>query len=270
MQNKHDVDFIGRTADLDRYWELLDSQSIVLSGARRVGKSELLKQMVKNPAPGWKAVRVDVEGLRDVAGAALRFERDLEDAGLLTDLADTLEAEVRLPGVKVRQAPRPGDPWDRVEDLVRRATPSEPRLALLIDELPWWLDALRRTSDEVARAALARLRYIRDRDPRVRMVLTGSVGLAGLARALGASAELNDLYPMVLPPLPLEDAGTLFEIELARRGIDTDEGARELAWRETGGSPHWLKNIAQRVQGAHAGRTEIESAIARAVQEGPQ
>ncbi len=249
IRNSGDSRLVGRDDELRRLWQALETHpGVLLAGARRVGKSELLKEMVRRPGAGWVAVRIDLEGLDDVAGAAVRVERDLEEAGLRLGLADTVDVKLRVAGAEVAtRAPASDDPWVRIEDLVRRARPEEKRLVLLLDEVPWWLDALRAHGDDVARTALARLRHMRQSDDRVRMVLTGSVGLAGLARAIEASAEINDLFPMNLGPLPRADAETLFEATLVGLGSEAFGTAKTRAWRETGGVPHWLILLAQQL-----------------------
>ncbi len=248
IHNKRDSRLVGREDALERLWDTLEVQSVLLSGPRRVGKSELLKEMVRAPRKGWTAIRIDLEGLTDLDGALVRIERDLEAAGLLTELAGTLQVKLKGP-IEAETVEVGSDPWSTLERLLSAAIPKEGRLVVMLDEVPWWLDGLRTESDELARVALARLRYLRDKDPRLQMLLTGSIGLAGLARAIGASAELNDLFPMELGPLPRAHAETLFDVELTRRGKVAHGGAKTLAWKETGGSPYWLKLLAQRITG---------------------
>src|SRR5690606_27437125 len=89
------------------------------------------------------------------------------------------------------------------------------RLLITLDEVPWLLGEIRaRQGDAAARTALAKLRALRHRFPdRLRLLLTGSVGLAGLAHDIGASAELNDLSIEQLPPLTPDWGSALFESE---------------------------------------------------------
>jgi hypothetical protein len=134
----------------------------------------------------------------------------------------------------------------------------------MLDEVPWWLDGLRaeragdgdepdqrkQTTDGRVREALAQLRFLRQRDglaPRLRMLLTGSVGLASIAAAVGAPAELNDLEPYELRPLDDSAGAALFEAELAGRGIGCRAEMALEAHRLAGGSPHWIKQLAAKV-----------------------
>ena len=57
------------------------------------------------------------------------------------------------------------------------------------------------------------------------MVLTGSVGLAGLASAAGGAAEINDLTPHELAGLEEYDGMGLFAAEVNARGVDCSDAA---------------------------------------------
>ena len=155
-----------------------------------------------------------------------------------------------------------------IEDIVVQANASlegGTRLALLLDEMPWWLDELRKAgTDDDARTALAKLRSMRQQEDGPAMILTGSVGLEAVAEAIGALPEINDLIPPIEVG-PLGDAAgkTLFETELIDRGIVCEPDAAHLAHSLTGGSPHWLKVLARRVHKVPAAvPQDIEEACA--------
>jgi hypothetical protein len=132
--------------------------------------------------------------------------------------------------------------------LLRGITQAGHRLALLFDEVPWWIDELReREGDDAARLALAGLRSLRQRDERLRMVLTGSIGLAGLAMKLGASAEINDLVPMALAPLDQEAGEALVAHEAKALGIGVSAAAAQHLGASAAGSPHWMRVLLQRL-----------------------
>lgn len=272
-----DDDLLGRKTDLSRIREILRTRSVLLTGARRVGKTELCRTLVRVPRTGWRFLRIDLERVADAPTAAALVESDLDSAGLgragLTKALDQVES-VQLAGVGASRAGgAAADPWARIEAAVARACRSLPEgqvFVLVLDEVPWWLDSLRaRSGDAAAREALAALRHLRQRDElvdRFRMVLTGSIGLAGLARQLGASAEVNDLMPPYeLAPLDPAAARTVFELHVAERGFGaTPEGAAAVSGM-CGGFPHWTKLLAERVRPGTSGRvgeTEVREAVA--------
>lgn len=240
---------VGREGDIQRLWASLARRSVLLSGPRRVGKTELLRTMAAMPHPGWVVLSVDLQGASTTADLVGRWEA-----------AAPAEARATAAGLKAAQgaihAATGGvspsvDGWTRLAAATAHVfggLGSEDRLLVVLDEVPWWLDELdQREGEGAARLALANLRHLRQRWPdRLRLVLTGSVGLAGLAQDLGASAELNDLDRQILDPLTPTWGAALFrqELESGGRQID-DEAAREAA-ALAGGLPHWIKDIAQR------------------------
>lgn len=249
---------------------------LLLVGPRRIGKTALLKYLCDRPPRGSVAVRVDLEGLDDVASAVERIAEAFWRAEVAPKklFAERMEELRRVKVGGVFEVERGGvdqaeSAWDALEalfdDAVKRLEKKQTQLVVMLDELPWWLDALtapRRddgddaeTREEAGRArarqALAQLRYLRQRDGlanRLRMVLTGSVGLSGLAFAIGASAELNDLEPFELRPLEEEDGAALFEAEVSARGMKCDDATSRKAHRLAGGSPHWIKQLAAKAK----------------------
>ena len=248
---------LGREADLRRLWSTLRERSVLMTGPRRVGKTELMKHMVAHPEPSWTGVRVDLQGLGTTTAAAERTVKHLARAGLgvsgAARAAERVE-EVSLGPVGAKRRAEDQDPWDELGEALARAVAQlkgrgAEMLLVCFDEVPWWLDEVKESqgADE-ARRALATLRYLRQRDDladHVRFLFTGSVGLARAAHDLGATADINDLIPpFQLAPLSPVAAATLFETEVTARGrLSSPEGAA-LAVAVTAGFPHWMKVVA--------------------------
>ncbi|MCK6503662.1 hypothetical protein L6R53_09735 [Myxococcota bacterium] len=231
----------------------LQRGSVVLHGPRRFGKSTLVGQLVQASPPSMSVLALDLEGMHrdpvDELARALRTELPRSTWARALDLGrrfDSLEAAGF--GLSLKQGEVPA-PWSRVEQLLRDAVAAlgEKTLVVALDEVPWWLDAVRSTQGApAARAALAQLRRLRQHPQlrsRLRMILTGSMGLSGLAGELGASAELNDLDVLEMPPMDPEEGRTLFEVEL-RADQRCDPEVAGYAVAMAGGSPHWIKLLA--------------------------
>lgn len=247
-----------RPEEMKSLLRALEHQSVLLLGPRRIGKTTLLQQLESGAHTTSRAVYIDLEALRDVPSAIATMGRRLTEAGLLTrdsavqtHLARIEEVSLQVAGTGggLRRANVPAlDPWQSLDDALAsaiKALPETQRLVLLFDEVPWWLDALRETSGDLeVRTTLAALRGLRHgplRD-RLRMILTGSVGLEPLAKACGAVRDLNDLHRETVPPLSQVAGQTLFELLLDGRAV-TSEATRH-AWWLAGGSPHWIQRLA--------------------------
>ncbi len=273
---------LGREQDSGKIWKVLEERSVLLVGPRRIGKTELLRSMVQTPRPGFLGVRVDLQGANSVAEAVERILHEMQKRGIAESLGARVEARVSSAGVGPAQIalrdPAHADPWERLgavlsaarQTLRARTAGEGSTLFLALDEVPWWLDAVQATEGKTeARRALAALRYLRQRDDlrdSLRMILTGSVGLAGLAHGLGASAELNDLTPVYeLGPLEPAAGMTLFEMDVTRFRHTTTRDAARRAHEVAGGSPHWIRVLAER---SAASLAESEQVDEVAVDEG--
>jgi len=266
----------GRSAEYGKIAsELRSGSNLLLVGPRRIGKTELLKLLCASPPYETVAVRVDLEGLGTVASAVERVSDALIRAKLIEAswVAKTWKriSSLTVKGVAIQLHPETQGPWELLEQCLRKTLAvlgSKKHLALLLDEVPWWLDALGRIEgNEAARAALARLRFLRQLEglaARSRWVFTGSMGLSSLAQKIDAVAEINDLTTMLLGPLPEEDGTALFEAELLARELNSSAETSLAAYHRAGGSPHWIKQIAVKVTGAR-GASVAPDAIDRAV-----
>lgn len=59
----------GRDQFIELLWHTLESQSVLQSGERRTGKTQILRKMLQQPKPGWKPIFRDLEKIH----SALEF-----------------------------------------------------------------------------------------------------------------------------------------------------------------------------------------------------
>ena len=89
---------IGREVDLLDLWRTLRTENVRLSGARRIGKTELLKHMRSDSRDGWTCLRIDLQGARDEPEAAGRAAQAFQGIGTAVDprpsFAATLEQAI--------------------------------------------------------------------------------------------------------------------------------------------------------------------------------
>jgi hypothetical protein len=145
------------------------------------------------------------------------------------------------------------------------------QVIFLWDEFPQMLYNIAQASPGDAMAVLDLLRSLRQHHPRLRFVLTGSIGfhsvIAYLQRRGYRNAPKNDMFTALLPPLAMDDAVELAKFLLAGEGIEVADPqlvATEIA-SEAGRIPFYIHQIV----GSLRGRPRVGSGTARdAVDEG--
>jgi hypothetical protein len=231
----------GRDALIVQMWGILDGRSIYMNDLRRVGKTMILRKMQAEPPVGWIAIKRDLGGFHSAAEFATGVFRDSEAAlgtrrralrrmgQLLGNLQGTEIAGVlKLPTGAVA-------PWKEIltrtfSDLEDELEAEDLRVVFLWDEVPFLLDNVARREGEgslVAMEILDLLRSLGQDYSRVRMVLTGSVGLHHILRSLQKQGYLNSplnhmerISPGALAP----DAARQLAFDLlAGDGIECDD-----------------------------------------------
>lgn len=220
---------------MDRLWGLLRTTHLLFFGPRRVGKSRLLEEMSAAPKQHMRLVRVDLQGATLEEHLFARLWKAMAEQR--HQLQRTLDRVESAAGVELAPPPE-RSPWEKVQELLE-SLDSDRILVVALDEVPWWLDALERAKPGSARIALAELRRLRGESSlaHVRWVLTGSVGIASRAIRWQASAELNDLSVVELPPLDQAAGMALFETECLAHNRECEPEAAAFAHWLGGGRP---------------------------------
>lgn len=202
-------DFFGRASLIE---EILEGErhSLWVLGARRLGKTSLLKQVEhrvqRSRETPFVALYWDLQGSTDARGLAETLLSSIEDSEAFRRATDVTVDELEsLPVAEM------------LATLVRRTVRSGWRLLLLIDEAEELLVIGRSNA-----GILARLRRVLSRGPDIRTVLTATRLLARLddEAPLATSPFLHGFIPPVyLTPLAPEESRQL----LARGNFAEDE-----------------------------------------------
>jgi hypothetical protein len=223
--------FFGRSGILR---EILEGErhSLWIVGARRLGKTSLLKELEhrvqQNPQTPFVPLYWDLQGSGDGRGLAETFLGSVEDSEAFrraTDIsAEDLES---LPASEM------------LTTLVRRTVRSGWRLLLLVDEAEELLTVARADA-----SVLPRLRRIFQKGAEVRTVLTSTRRLARIDERtdFATSPFLQGFIPpLYLTPLAPEESRSL----LARGGFPGEEV--EVIMERTGNHPFLVQLIASRL-----------------------
>jgi len=280
------ADVIGRDRLIQRLWETLDRQSVVLVAERRMGKSCVIKKMLAETPSRFLAFYRDVEGIDTPLGFVERVYQDVTAhlggikrsarrvRGLLKELAGLEVAGlVKLP-------PAVAAHWKTileksVEDLLDEQSHT---VVLFWDELPLMLQKIRAaTDDRAAMEVLDTLRALRQTYDRLRMVYTGSIGLHHVASSLREAGHVNDatndMRTIEVPPLADDDA-----LYLARELIqgeqlacgDLDAAASTIT-SAVDNIPFYVHHVVSQMKDrGDAASCELAEAIASAALRDPQ
>lgn len=205
---------IGRDELIDRLWEVLARQSLVLTAERRMGKTSVVLKMKAESTAAVLPIYRDLERVQtpleftqlvfdDVSAYLTRLNRTTKRVKqFISQLSGTeVKGIIKLPEIAATH-------WktlltSTLEDLAEH---QDRTVILFWDELPLMLYNIKRRVDEAAAIEiLDTLRSLRQMNPQLRMVFTGSVGLHNVISSLRESGYVNDptndMYTVDVPPL---------------------------------------------------------------------
>lgn len=280
----------GRNAEVSAIYRLFGADhDVAMPGPRRLGKTFLLDRLVEaSDKHGWIAIKVDVAGCADPRA----FFRELCDKIAAKNSRGDQAIKFLQQRVGQLLAPRadPAGSWYQpltsvdyetyVERLLK-AMNDEPerRWVLLIDELPIFLKGLHDKEGQGVKAArnfMNLFSRLRAANPRVRWMVTGSIGMEPLAQAGQYIGALAKFHPYELHPLEHAQAEDYVK-DLARtrqllwRSAITDTEARAIVaavgWR----AAYYLEALAQQMNGEPSEDPEqadqhVEDAMQRLLQ----
>jgi hypothetical protein len=277
----------GRNKEVAAIFRHFDAKrDVSMAGPRRLGKTFVLDRLVETAGGlGWTALKVEVGGCTD----SRAFFRSLcKGIGSIRSGAKTAIAWIqqRFGQIVDPRSDNPGEWYQPLlsldhesyfERLVKALNEDrQRRWALLIDELPIFLKALHDQGPkgvEAARNFMNLTSRLRADHPRVRWMITGSIGLEPLARAGNYMGVLAKFETFDLQPLNEAQAKD-FVKDIAQEGrlhyrqAITDPEAEALVaavgWR----SAYYLEALAKKLTGEPCDNTMgakalVEDAVQR-------
>lgn len=232
---------IGRDDLIERLWKILQTQGLVLSAERRIGKTTILKKMEAEPKSDFRLIYRDIEGCSNAADFATKVTSDINDC--LTHY-QALKEKIRkfwrkAGGTEVggilRLPPSQATHWrDRLErsfTLLSDSLKSTPNkfIVLAWDEFPLLLKKIAsREGENHAMDILDQLRALRNSHSQIRLIFTGSIGLHHIIsdlKELGYSnSPHNNMRTVEVPPLAKKDAIELAKQLIQGEGLGDDPG----------------------------------------------
>jgi len=273
----------GRNREVAEIYKLFAAgRDVSMHGPRRLGKTFLLDRVVDAAdGRGFNAIKVELAGCTDTRAVFRELCSRLGSRRSGRQRAADWFKQ-RLGQVAAPRSDQDG-PWyqpflnldheTHFERLLQALhEDQENQWALLIDELPIFLKALHDKGPEGladARNFMNWTSRVRAAYPRVRWLITGSIGIEPLARTGEYMAVLAKYKPFELHPLILDEAIALVKDlasngHLPNRNEITDAEARAIASAVGWLAPFYLDALAQQLSGTPA---EDEAVAVQRVEE---
>lgn len=182
---------VGRDALIAEMWGILEGRSIYMNDLRRIGKTQIMVKMHAQPPENWVTAKIDLGGIHTAAEfAAQAYRLSSKKLGMikgtLRSMSDLLgkAAGTEIAGLIKLPDGSPA-PW---KEVLRRtfadveeamtAQGSDCRMVFFWDEVPYLLDNIaKREGHSVAMEVLDALRSLGQDFDRIRLLLTGSIGM---------------------------------------------------------------------------------------------
>ena len=221
-QTPRGKDFFPREQIIKKIYRRLDAGNhVYISAPRRSGKTAIMRYLEDNPRAGYVFLYISVEDIDDTEKYFELLSEELLESSAVSQLIKASEKaqslfahfaehikKVKVWNVELETQQREKPKYSRVfEDLMRRMDTDEFRIVLLIDEFPVALERIaKEQGDEAGVEFLHINRSIRQRAQRgLQFIYTGSIGLPNIAGKLKATATINDLNIIEVPPLSREE-----------------------------------------------------------------
>ena len=223
-------DFFPRNNIIRKIYRRLEAGShIFLSAPRRAGKTSIMRFLEDNPKKGHAFIYINTE---DVDNSEEFFKTVCEKlltsnaVEQMTKAAESSKTVFKqftenISKIKVwhfeLQLNKTNAPQykDELEKLMRKLDTGEFKIVIMLDEYPVTIENIRNKFGAVEAINFMHAnRNIRQEAKRgIQFIYTGSIGLPTIAKRLEATATLNDLNVLEIPPLKMTEA-TVFSKQI--------------------------------------------------------
>jgi hypothetical protein len=277
---------VGRDLLIAEMWGILAGRSIYMNDLRRIGKTQVMVKMHAEPAADWITIKCDLGGFHTAGEfAAQAFRMSREGLGqkkkVLRRMNDLLgkAAGLEIAGL-IKLPDGTTAPWKEVlrrtfADIEEEMTGlgGDSRVVFLWDEVPYLLDNIaKRESPAVAMEVLDTLRALGQDHDRIRLLLTGSIGLhhilGGLKKHGYNGSPLNRMELVQPGPLQAADATALSCSLMAGNAVACDdlEACGAVVAAAVGHVPFYIHKLISRLpRNSQATTQSIETLLDREI-----
>ncbi|MEM1322599.1 MAG: ATP-binding protein [Bacteroidota bacterium] len=222
-QTPRGTDFFKRSAIIKKIYRRLEAGNhIFLSAPRRAGKTSIMRFLEDNPQEGYAFIYInteDVDDLEDFFRLLSEELLDSEAAKKMTQLVESSKGlfaaftekitKIKLWDLEVQlKQGEPSTYKDEFQDLLKKLNTRKFTIVIMLDEFPVTLEKIHKKHGEYQAVHFLHCnRALRqEANQGIQFIYTGSIGLASIASKLNATAALNDLNVLEIPPLSTAEA----------------------------------------------------------------
>ncbi|MCP4696542.1 MAG: ATP-binding protein [Gammaproteobacteria bacterium] len=255
-------DFFPRDKIIDLIYRRLDTgANLYLAAPRRTGKTAIMRRLQDSPRDHYAFTYVTTESVDNAENYCKRLLTALHQSDGLP--RKTLQAindflgnikKMKLAGVDLEFAEKENT-FEKLEKLLRELDTDGMKAVIMVDEFPQTVEnILRKDGAGAAEKFLQINRALRQQsNNNVLFILTGSIGLPGLAEKLNATKEINDLNIVKAAPLNREEAKALLTKLLDSASVPYESEALEYLLDKAGWFvPFHIQLLVQELIDRHA------------------
>jgi hypothetical protein len=242
--------FWDREREITRFIELLDEGAhILLVAPRRMGKTSIMREVDRRINTKYICFQVDLQQSHLAADAVVELSVATHPhkklwgktsdifRNVMERIKDNVESlQISELTLTLRSGLTAGDWRVKGDQLLDYLAGSERPVVIFFDEIAILVNRMLKGSDykitpERRREVDAFMSWLRDNSiklkGKLRIVLTGSIGIEPILRQAGLSATLNTFSPFDLPPWDTETAMGCLQALANQYGIKFQEGVCE-------------------------------------------
>jgi hypothetical protein len=218
--------YFPRPAITEKIWRKIENgEHLQLTAPRRVGKTSILKHLVRQPRKGYLVKYIIVQSVdRQNEFYKLLFNELVEDPEIFGHLSGYIRKAsqaVKTYINSIKSIGKNGVSFDRsasldyeteLKKLIRAIDQRCKKIVLEVDEFPHAVENIINMDRQAGIRFLQSAREFRQDDrisQKVQFIFTGSIGLGNIVKKIDQTNLIMDLAPVPIPPLSREEAGSL-------------------------------------------------------------
>jgi uncharacterized protein len=253
-------EFFGRERELRNLSEILANPkaSVLVPGPRRIGKTSLLKEFIRQNQQTYRFIYFDLESRQSVMALCRDLIKQVQKSypqyvskrsspTSVWNTAAKMIPELKIAGlVEVKTgeiAHEVKEFMDRMEDLFEELV--QQAFVFVFDEFSDFLWKLKETGGHgEVRLFLEWLRQLRQQG-KIRLIVSGSINIVSTVEELNLSDLINDFTDLEIFPLPIAEISVFLSALLSHIGITlTDEAVAFAVDRLSDGIPFFIQLFA--------------------------